>query len=70
MAAVAGWNALRQSLGGPTQILTAGKVAEIFHPDWSVHDRRLAAAIGHGCRYDLPAGFRDTISWYRAQGWL
>ena len=70
MAAVAGWNALRQSLGGPTQILTAGKVAEIFHPDWSVHDRRLAAAIGHECRYDLRAGFRDTILWYRAQGWL
>ena len=70
MAAVAGWNGLRQSLGGPTQILTAGKVAEIFHPDWSVHDRRLAAAIGHECRYGLRAGFRDTILWYRSKGWL
>jgi len=70
MAAVAGWNALRQSLGGPTQILTAGKVAEIFHPDWSVHDWRLAAAIGHECRYDLTSGFRDTILWYRARHWL
>jgi nucleoside-diphosphate-sugar epimerase len=70
MSAVAGWNSLRQSLGGPTQILTAGKVAEIFHPDWAVHDRRLGAAIGHESRYDLQAGFRDTILWYRAQGWL
>lgn len=70
MVAVAGWNAFRQSLGGPTQILTAGKVAEIFHPDWSVQDRRLAAAIGFQARFDLRAGFRDTILWYRARGWL
>ena len=43
---VARVNALGQSLGGPVQILTPGKVNEIFHSDWTVHDRRLAAAIG------------------------
>lgn len=70
MAGVAGWNALRQSLGGSPQILTHGKVAEIFHPDWAVHDRRLAAALDYRSGYDLGAGFRDTIMWYRRQGWL
>ncbi|TAJ85228.1 NAD(P)-dependent oxidoreductase [Reyranella sp.] len=70
MAGIAVWNGLRQSLGGPTQILTQGKVAEIFHQDWSVHDRRLAAAIGFQPRYDLTAGFRDTVQWYRSQHWL
>lgn len=70
MVAVAGWNAVRQSLGGSTQILTRGKVAEIFHPDWAVHDRRLAEAVGFRSAYDLGAGFRDTILWYRGQGWL
>ena len=70
MTGIATWNGLRQSLGGPTQILTHDKVAEIFHQDWSVHDRRLAAAIGFQPRYDLTAGFRDTVRWYRSQHWL
>jgi uncharacterized protein YbjT (DUF2867 family) len=70
MACVAGWNELRQTLGAETQILTRGKVNEIFHPDWSVHDRGLAVAIGLQPRYDLTSGFRDTILWYRAKHWL
>lgn len=70
MAGIARWNELRQSLGGGAQILTRGKVNEIFHPDWSASDRRLAAAIGFQPRYDLTSGFRDTILWYRAKHWL
>ncbi|WP_421996824.1 NAD-dependent epimerase/dehydratase family protein [Reyranella sp.] len=70
MAAVAGANGLLQTLGGPVRILTPGKVREIFHPDWTAHDRRLAAAIGWRARYDLEAGFRETILWYRRQRWL
>lgn len=70
MAAIAKWNELRQALGAGAQILTRGKVNEIFHPDWSAADRRLAAAIGFQPRYDLTSGFRDTILWYRAKHWL
>ena len=46
MAAMARVNAIGHSLGGPVQILTPGKVDEIFHSDWTAHDRRLAAALG------------------------
>ncbi len=70
LAAVAGLNGLRQALGAPTQILTRWKVAEIFHGDWAVHDRRLAQATGFKARYDLSTGFADTVRWYRANGWL
>lgn len=70
MAALAGWNEFRQSISGTVQILTRGKVNELFHADWVAHDRRLAAAIGFQPRYDLTAGFRETILWYRANGWL
>lgn len=70
MAGIARWNELRQSLGAGAQILTRGKVNEIFHPDWSASDRRLAAAIGFQPRYDLTSGFRNTILWYRAKHWL
>ena len=68
---VVGWaNGLRQALGGSPQILTGSKVREMFHPDWTVHDHRLAATIGFRARYDLRAGFRDTVLWYRRQNWL
>ena len=68
---VVGWaNEGRQRLGGPLQILTGAKVRELFHPDWTVHDHRLAETIGFRARYDLRAGFRDTVLWYRRQGWL
>lgn len=68
---VIGWaNGLRHALGGAAQILTRAKVRELFHPDWTVHDRRLAATIDFRPRYDLKAGFRDTIQWYRQNKWL
>lgn len=68
---IAGWaNGLRQSLGGSPQILTGAKVREMFHPDWTVHDHRLAVTIGFRARYDLIAGFRHTVLWYRRQKWL
>ena len=68
---IVGWaNGLRHALGGGAQILTRAKVRELFHPDWTVHDRLLAATIGFRPRYDLKAGFRDTILWYRQNKWL
>jgi nucleoside-diphosphate-sugar epimerase len=63
-------NDIGHSLGGPVQILTVGKVNEIFHSDWTAHDRRLAAATGFQGRYELSSGFADTILWYRRHGWL
>jgi len=66
IGAVAGLNSLRRS----AQILTPAKVRELFHPDWVAHDRSLAAATGFAARYDLSEGFRHTIWWYRACGWL
>jgi 2-alkyl-3-oxoalkanoate reductase len=70
MLAVARLNQLRQSLGGTTQILTPAKVNEMFHPDWTVQDHRLAKATGFIAGYDLAAGFRHTVLWYCAQKWL
>jgi 2-alkyl-3-oxoalkanoate reductase len=70
MAAVARANLIGHSLGGSVQILTPGKVSEIFHSDWTAHDRRLAAALGWRPRFDLVTGFGETILWYRQQGWL
>ena len=49
IGAVAVLNGVRPS----AQILTPGKVRELFHTDWTVHDRQLAAALGFAARYDL-----------------
>ncbi len=70
MAVLARLNALNNALGGKVQILTPPKVNEIFHSDWTIHDRRLLAALDWTPRYDLAAGFADTIAWYRAAKWL
>jgi nucleoside-diphosphate-sugar epimerase len=70
MATVAAANSFGQSMGGPVQILTEGKVREIFHADWTVHDSRLAQGLGFTPRYGLEEGFRHTISWYREHNWL
>jgi len=70
MALLARVNATTNALGRSIQILTPAKVNEIFHRDWTVHDRRLAGALGFAPRYDLARGFHETILWYRQQGWL
>jgi 2-alkyl-3-oxoalkanoate reductase len=70
MAAVAALNVVRQALTGRPEILLAGKVREIFHADWTIHDRRLANLLNFKPRYTLGDGFADTAFWYRQQGWL
>jgi nucleoside-diphosphate-sugar epimerase len=70
LGVVAAANEIIGRMGGPAGILTAGKVNEIFHPDWIAHDRRFAGATNFVPRFDLVSGFRDTILWYRAQNWL
>jgi nucleoside-diphosphate-sugar epimerase len=66
MKAVAGLNRLRP---GP-QILSPAKVRELYHPDWTVHEHRLAEAVGFSARFGLVEGFRHTILWYRHRHWL
>jgi nucleoside-diphosphate-sugar epimerase len=70
MDGVAALNGLVQAAGGPVHILSSDKVNEIFHKDWRVHDRRLAAAVPWQPRYDLEGGFGETVAWYRRHGWL
>ncbi len=68
--ALIGTVAILNGLRPSAQILTPEKVRELFHPDWTVHDRQMAAALGFAARYPLEQGFRHTILWYRHRGWL
>ncbi|MBL4617558.1 MAG: SDR family NAD(P)-dependent oxidoreductase [Robiginitomaculum sp.] len=51
-------------------ILNSGKVREILHGDWSVQDDLQIPAEIWKAKIDLESGFRDTVQWYRQQGWL
>jgi nucleoside-diphosphate-sugar epimerase len=54
---------------GQIPILTAGKAREMLHPDWSLSESEIAPDLPEP-RFDLPAGFADTVAWYRGRGWL
>jgi nucleoside-diphosphate-sugar epimerase len=50
-------------------MLTFGKVRELTHLDWGVRsDER--ATVAPAPNFNLLSGFRQTIGWYRSQGWL
>jgi uncharacterized protein YbjT (DUF2867 family) len=49
--------------------ITFGKVRELTHLDWGVRpDERTPGAPDPV--YDLLAGFKQTVRWYRKRGWL
>ena len=56
-------------LRGAPAIFNRGKARELLHPDWSVSAAELAPAPRAPCMA-LDAGFRATVAWYRAAGWL
>lgn len=71
--ALSGYAAAQQfaaRLTGRPAIVSSGKVRELLHPDWSVHDRRLAAWLRLGPSIDLRTGFAETVEWYRTHRWL
>lgn len=70
MSAVACGQQIAARLTGRPAILSPGKVREIFHEDWVVTDRRLAAVLRLAPGFDLERGFADTIDWYRQHKWL
>ena len=50
-------------------VLTFGKVNELTYLDWGVRPNERATSAPMP-KYDLLSGFRQTIGWYRSQGWL
>ena len=67
--AMGGASAVLARLTGSAPMLTLGKARELLHPDWSLSAADLAPGAPRP-RFDLAAGFADTVAWYRANGWL
>ncbi len=68
--AAAAANAIAARLLGGIAIFTPGKAREILHGDWGSTQERLPPPGIWQPIIGLNEGFRDTVSWYRGQGWL
>jgi hypothetical protein len=49
--------------------ITFGKVRELTHRDWGVRPDEQTPEAPEPV-YDLLAGFKQTVRWYRKRGWL
>ena len=63
----AGWQA---QLRRRPAIFTAGKAREMLHDDWTISAAEALPASIHQPSIALHDGFRSTVDWYRANGWL
>ncbi len=54
---------------GKDTILTPGKARELLHADWSLSSNDPIPDFPP-LRYSLEAGFAQSVSWYRSEGWL
>lgn len=57
---------LMARISGRPGMVTRGKIAELYHPDWVARPGMLKLADP----IPLPEGLAETVSWYRAAGWL
>lgn len=57
-------------LCGRAPIFSADKAREMLHPDWSVSAEELLPAAVYRSEIGIIEGFRRTVAWYRAAGWL
>lgn len=57
------------ALTGVTAMLTSAKARELLHPNWSVAPEERAQGLP-SAKFDLSAGFADTVRWYRSAAWM
>lgn len=58
------------ALTGRRPMVTATKVAELFHADWVADPGTMADLGGWHGKVDFATGLLPTLAWYRAMGWL
>lgn len=56
-------------LTGVTPMLTSAKVRELLHPNWAIAPEERAEGLAPA-KFDLQAGFEDTVAWYRTAAWM
>jgi nucleoside-diphosphate-sugar epimerase len=59
-----------EKLSAEMPILNRDKARELTCTSWVCSNERLRACTGFQPRFDLRAGLKLTIDWYRRNGWL
>jgi nucleoside-diphosphate-sugar epimerase len=57
-------------LSGKVSLINTQKVREILPTSWTCSSRRICDELGFRPQYSLERGVRETVSWYRENGWL
>lgn len=57
-------------LTGGEPMLSPGKIAELYHPDWVCRGPSLATMTPWRARIQFADGFAGTMAWYWREGWL
>jgi nucleoside-diphosphate-sugar epimerase len=57
-------------LAGKPSLLNRQKYAELRAPGWVCDSSRFRREVGYVASTPLPEGIRQTIAWYRENGWL
>jgi nucleoside-diphosphate-sugar epimerase len=60
----------RARLRGKANVLSRQKYPELCAPAWTCDPSRLRDHLGFTCPTPLDAGIRQTLEWYRDNGWL
>ena len=63
------WGEMVAVLTGRMPVINRDKVRDFLQPFWTASIDRLVAA-GYAPRIRLAEGMRETLEWYRAEGWL
>jgi nucleoside-diphosphate-sugar epimerase len=60
----------RARVRGRANVLSRQKYPELCAPAWTCDPSRLRDCLGYTCPTSLDEGIRETLAWYRGDGWL
>ena len=58
------------ALMGKPPVLNRDKVTDLSQMGWTCSIERASSELGYSPRVQLEEGLRETIAWYRSEGWL
>ena len=67
---IAGICGLYAKIFGKVPFVSLQKVRELYHEDWMCRNNLLAQTGLWKARLDFREGFKQTVNWYRVNGWL
>jgi len=55
---------------GKPPVINRDKVTDLSQTGWTCSIERAQSELGYSPRVPLEEGLRETIAWYKTEGWL